>query len=266
MNHVYILLAIYLISVILLSLVILLIPLPVLGMLTKPFSFRTFGIRKVRRWNSRTDTLGNLFLWLSVLFCVAFGGIPFAKWIYLVWMIFSWLACISRAVRLSAVRSTNQKMTVIFFLNLTLGIGLLAGMGFFNDFFMWNGAVQWLTAVEDGIARTLVYYLNEPNFFCYLLQAAVMLLPLFIFWGQFKYMRLENTYKARNIGLYVLKMLFWNAVILMIGMYSTPYLYRAYNKEAEIRIATSLDDMPADEVTLWSMFSPSDTDQSETTE
>lgn len=246
MNNSYIVLAIYIIAVVLVSLLILLIPLHVIGVLTTPFSFRTFGIRKVKKWYSRTDTLGNAFLWLSVLFCLLFPLIPYAKWIFLGWMIFTWLCAVSRAVRLTQVHSAGYRQGVVFFLNLTFGFGLLAGMGFLNDFRLWHAALGWVKALISGEARSLLYYLNTPNLFAYLMQAALMMIPLIILWGQFKYMRLENTFKARNIGLYVIKMLLWNILVLGAGIFGYPALYSAYGQKTEVQAATSLDNMPDD--------------------
>lgn len=123
---------IVILSVLFVSLLFLLIPLNVLSTLTVPFSFKTFGIRKVKRWYSRTDTLANFFLWISVIFAFGFSFIPqgvqMARIIFAVWMIFAWLCTISRAVRLSQVKRSDIKLTVIFMINIVFGYGLVGDL------------------------------------------------------------------------------------------------------------------------------------------
>ncbi len=128
---------ILILAVLFFSLLFLLIPLKYVAQLTIPFSFKTFGIRKIRRWHSRTDTLANLFLWISVILAFAFPFIPEARLAYGIWLTFTWLCTLSRAVRLSQIRKGNIKLTVIFMLNLIYGFGMLSGLGLLDDQGLW---------------------------------------------------------------------------------------------------------------------------------
>lgn len=68
----------------------------------------------------------------------------------------------------------------------------------FRSFFFAN-------AIESRAAFDVMYYLNSVNPGAYLLQTLLLITPLFFLWRQFKYMRLENTYPARNVGFYIVK-------------------------------------------------------------
>lgn len=197
------------------DLLLILIPLKVLAAVTMPFSMKTFGIRKVRRWHSRTDTLANLMLWISVLFCIAAPWIPYAPVIYIVWLVFTWLCALARVVRLSAVKARWKKQTVIFLITLLFAVALLAGWGIYNHYALWIRSYLFANQLEDGSALNLMYYLQNMQPAAYLLQTLILIFPLVSLWGQFKYMRLENTFKASSIGMYVFKSLI--AVTLLFG-------------------------------------------------
>lgn len=223
--------------VILVSLLILLIPFPVLGTITSPFSFRTFGIRKIKRWNNHTDTLGNFFLWVSLLFCIAAPAIPYFQYFYLVWLTFSWLCAISRAVRLKDVSEKWKKSTVLFLLNLLYGFSLVTALGLMNHGGLIYYTHQFWADIQNGQALHPMYYMTSPIFVCCLIQFVLMLIPLYSFWSQFKYMRLENTYKARFMGFYIIKELIVIVVVFLLGTVSLGLVENMYNIPMEQRFS-----------------------------
>lgn len=223
---------------VLISLLILLIPIRQLVMLTKPFSFKTFGIRKLKRWHSRTDTLGNFFLWVSVFLCVLFPLIPYPNWVYGVWLTFTWLCTLSRAVRMSAVRDRSVKQTVVLMVNLVYGFGLLAGTGLFDRGGLLIRSQAMVEAAKDGSAFHILYILHSPNLPAYLLQMTIMLVPACSLWHQFKYMRLENTYKASSLWTYVPKSLIEVLLIAVLGIYGLPFLENLYQVPEEEKISS----------------------------
>lgn len=217
-------------------LILLLIPLRWQSAMTVPFSFRTFGIRKIRRWHSRTDTLANLMLWISVIFCILAPWIPYAPIIYLVWLIFTWLAAVSRAIRLSKVKSRPVRLTVIFMVDLVAAIGLLSTMGFYNNFVLWIRAFLFGNDVITKEAWELMYYLSSPNPAFYLIQTILLILPLASLWGQFKYMRLENTFKAANLTTYCIKNVFLCLVMAVFAIFSPGVIERIYNQDPSAQV------------------------------
>lgn len=221
--------------VILVSLLILLIPFHVLGTITSPFTFRTFGIRKIKRWNNHTDTLANLFLWVSLFFCIGAPAIPSFQYIYLIWLTFSWLCAISRAVRLKDVSEKWKRSTVLLLLNLLYGFSLISALGLMNHGGLISYTRTFWADIQNGQALHPMYYMTSPVFVCCLAQIILMLIPLYSFWSQFKYMRLENTFKARFIGSYIVKQIIVITVVFFLGTLSLGMLEGMYHVPEEER-------------------------------
>lgn len=198
--------------VFLIALLLMAVPLKWTSLITTPFSMRTFGIRKIKRWHSRTDTLGNLMLWISLIFCVGFPWIPYSPLIFLFWLTFTWLCAVSRAVRMTAVRSRPIKLQVIFLINILYGVAVLSGFGLYNNYVLWVRSYEFANIVANGEALEPMLYLSNSAPAAYLVQMLILALPIMNLWGQFKYMRLENTFKAANMFTY------WMKSILVIGL------------------------------------------------
>lgn len=220
------------------------IPLRWQSILTTPFSFRTFGIRKIRRWHSRTDTLGNIFLFLSIVFCILAPWIPYSPWIYLGWLIVTYICSLSRAIRMTAVTNKKIKRTIIFFTMLVFGIGLLSTMGFYNHYVLWIRSFFFANAIESRAAFDVMYYLNSVNPGAYLLQTLLLITPLFFLWRQFKYMRLENTYPARNVGFYIVKTILLCLFMAVFAIFGPTGLDNIYNVSPEQRISEEVKNKP----------------------
>lgn len=231
---------VYILAVILLSLTILLIPIKTLAAITQSFSLKTFGIRKIKRWKSRTDTLANFFLWISVLFSIFFPVIPYSKWIYCIWLTFTWLCTLSRAVRLTGVKSLNKKLIVIFFINCIYGFGLLCSLGAFNRDGLWVIAHTFYDDLVSGYAFQFAYLLWSINICGYVLQFLLLMLPAVWLWAQFKYMRLENSFNSRNIVFYIIKSVLQVLILLFLGIMGLPLVEDLYNIETENRLTQSI--------------------------
>lgn len=214
------------------------IPLKTIATLTTPFSLKTFGIRRIKRWHSHTDTLANFMLWISVLFCLAAPWIPYSPIIYIVWLIFTWLCATSRAVRMTQVRSRNIKTLVIYLVNLVFLCGLFAASGLSNKDALWIGAFRFANGMLEGQALEPTFYLTDTAPAAYIFQELILILPLVNLWGQFKYMRLENTFKGSNIGTYCVKAIIVALVLVCAGSFGPAFVEGIYQKpilEAEKR-------------------------------
>ncbi|MBD5424082.1 MAG: hypothetical protein HDR44_03035 [Allobaculum sp.] len=218
-------------SAVLISALLLLLPLKITAVLTTPFSLKTFGIRKIKRWHSRTDTLANFMLWVSCLFSVGAPWIPYSPLLYAAWLTFTWLCAISRAVRLSEVRSRSRKTLIIFLLNLMYFISLFVTIGALNNYTLWIQSFGFANAVLDHTALNLMFYLSSPLPGAYLVQTILLMIPLVTFWSQFKYMRLENTFKARNIGTYIVKMVLTMVILTALGAYGAQTVGKIYSSD-----------------------------------
>lgn len=220
-------------GVLIFALVCLMIPLKTTAMLTGPFTMKRFGVRKIKRWHSQTDTLANLMLWISVLFCIAAPFIPYSPLIYGLWLTFTWLCTISRVPLMGRVKSKNEKLAVLFLLNLTYGVGLVAGLGMINGYRLWLDTFTFANMIESLEAFDIMLYLSDPMPAGFLLQIILLIWPLARLWGQFKYMRLEGTYKAVSITSYVVKSLIVIAAIALLGSFGDVALEKVYQKNTE---------------------------------
>ncbi len=218
-------------SALLISALLLLLPLKIIAVLTTPFSLKTFGIRKIKRWHSRTDTLANFMLWVSCLFSLGAPWIPYSPLLYEVWLSFTWLCAISRAVRLSEVRSRSRKTLIIFLLNWMYLSSLFITIGALNNYTLWIQSFGFANAILNHEALNLMFYLRSPLPAAYLVQTILLMVPLVTFWGQFKYMRLENTFKARNLATYILKMVLIIALLTGLGAYGAQAIGVIYSSD-----------------------------------
>lgn len=234
-------------GVLLVCLLIQLIPLKMLSRLTKPFSWKTFGIRKIKRWHSRTDTLGNLMVWISALLCVTAPWGPYAPiWLSL-WLSYTWLCTLSRAVRLGQGVVRWQKQTVIFLVNLLYGISLLGLLGVYSHYGLWIRAYLYAHEISTGAGLNWMYYLTNIQPAAYLLLVIISFWPMAVLWGQFKYMRLENTFKASNIYLYINKYTVLILVLLFLGSFGSAGLEKIYQLPPEERISSESRVLPLKE-------------------
>lgn len=223
------------------ALLIACLPLKSIAIVTTPFSMKTFGIRKIKRWHSRTDTLANFMIWISIILCLAAPWIAYSPWIYAAWLTFTWLCTLSRAVRMTAVRSKAMKRVVIFFVNAIFAIGLITALGSINGYMLWKYLFDYANMIESKEAFEVMLYLNNITPFGFVSQMILLLVPVVNLWGQFKYMRLENTFKAASIYTYVLKGVLLLVILFGLGAYAPKALSLVYYQDQDI---TQLVRMP----------------------
>lgn len=78
------------------GILLLLVPARLLRQITSPFTFSSKGIRKIRRWHTTTDTLGNVLETLCVIWCFVWPFVPDATLWYGLILAFTLLCAISR--------------------------------------------------------------------------------------------------------------------------------------------------------------------------
>lgn len=189
--------------------------------ITAPFTMGHFGIRKIRRWHTTTDTLGNVLETLCVIFCIVYPLIPYYTVVFGVLTGFALLCVLARAAIISLKEKTGYRAfeirTVICVL-WTFGIlGILAGTGVFNGQAMLGPIQSLVLYIRTQDLTDVMYYLRDPAVFYYLLQMGLMMIPLCMLWNQFKHMRLERTWKGTNLFTFLLKMIIVAFVLLWAG-------------------------------------------------
>ena len=74
----YMVIGIVLVFVVLMSI----LPKPVYNAITRAFSMHKNGIRRIQKYRTTTDSIGNLMLGISIVFCIFYCFIPFYSFLY----------------------------------------------------------------------------------------------------------------------------------------------------------------------------------------
>lgn len=208
-----------------------LVPSRTYNVLTKTLSFDKKGIRYIRRRHDKVDALANLFLFIGLIFSVFYFVLPFYSLIYAVFLIFSFLCVLGQANRVLKKKNRNVYRIVIYGLYLMTAIGLVSALGLLNNHVADMMVTTYRTDLFAGNVFDIFYLLTNHSIIVYILQGILFFIPVYCMWSQFKYMRLENTYKAMNIITYVIKVLFICFVMAFLAIEGFDFINFVYQVE-----------------------------------
>lgn len=208
-----------------------LVPSRTYNILTKTLSFDKKGIRYIRRRHDKVDALANLFLFIGLIFSVLYFVLPFYSLIYAVFLIFSFLCVLGQANRVLKKKNRNVYRIVIYGLYLMTAIGLVSALGLLNNHVADMMVTTYRTDLSAGNVFDIFYLLTNHSIIVYILQGILFFIPVYCMWSQFKYMRLENTYKAMNIITYVIKVLFICFVMAFLAIEGFDFINFVYQVE-----------------------------------
>lgn len=208
-----------------------LVPSRTYNILTKTLSFDKKGIRYIRRRHDKVDALANLFLFIGLIFSVLYFVLPFYSLIYAVFLIFSFLCVLGQANRVLKKKNRNVYRIVIYGLYLMTAIGLVSALGLLNNHVADMMVTTYRTDLFAGNVFDIFYLLTNHSIIVYILQGILFFIPVYCMWSQFKYMRLENTYKAMNIITYVIKVLFICFVMAFLAIEGFDFINFVYQVE-----------------------------------
>lgn len=208
-----------------------LVPSRTYNILTKTLSFDKKGIRYIRRRHDKVDALANLFLFIGLIFSVLYFVLPFYSLIYAVFLIFSFLCVLGQANRVLKKKNRNVYRIVIYGLYLMAAIGLVSALGLLNSHVADMLVTTYRTDLFAGNVFDIFYLLTNHSIIVYILQGILFFIPVYCMWSQFKYMRLENTYKAMNIITYVIKVLFICFVMAFLAIEGFDFINFVYQVE-----------------------------------
>ncbi|MDD7281765.1 MAG: hypothetical protein PUH10_07265 [Erysipelotrichaceae bacterium] len=210
--------------VLLVGIVLVLIPTKNWNRILKPFTLSTTGIRYIRRRRDHVDTLANVFLFVSALFCILYWIIPFYQIFYVLWLLFSFLCTFAQASRVSASASTAVGKITLFGVYLMFGIGLVGGIGLLNNNVASAYVSSFFKDIIQGNLLNPYYYFTDPTITVVVTEGIILFFPCYCLWAQFNYMRLEDTFKARWIATYVLKVIFVCALMYGISSFGFDFI------------------------------------------
>lgn len=220
--------ALYSFLAILLSICISFLPKKALKPITSVFSFGKNGLRKMRRRRDTTDTVANVCLGIALLFSLFHWLIPASFIIYGILLLVSFLCVLAWTNKISAKMDRVHRMLVLFDVSMMFFFGLFSALGCFNGFVTFDSAPVLRQDIAGGKVFEVLYFLHIFAPMMVLLQGILYMLPMYCMWAQFKYMRLENTYKSRNIGLFTIKILFICLVMVTLSYGGIEVLNWAY--------------------------------------
>lgn len=201
------------------GLLLILIPTRFLYKIFKPFTMYTFGIRYIRRRRDHVDTFTNFMLFFSVLFCLIYWILPFYQILYGLWLFFTFLCTFGQACKVALNEKTLAGKVVIYGVYLMFAFGIISTMGLLNNGESFRYISQFAHDVFNLKITNVYYYFTNPTFTIVVLQGFIFMVPLYCLWAQFKYMRLEETYKAQWLVTYCFKILFVCAFMFLISYF-----------------------------------------------
>lgn len=208
------------------------LPKPVYNAITRVFSMHKNGIRKIRKYNSTTDSIANLLITISIVFSIFYCFIPFYSILYAIFFIVSYLCLLAQANRVTSKKTQSVARTVIFLTNLFSGISFLGALGFLNQHISDAVIAQFMIDFQAHKLFDILYLLQNRTWMYWLFQGILFLFPLFIMWSHFKYMRLENSVKAVYFVTYIIKMIFLIVVVLLVSYGTFEFLDKVYQVDA----------------------------------
>lgn len=208
-----------------------LVPSRTYNILTKTLSFDKKGIHYIRRRHDKVDALANLFLFIGLIFSVFYFVLPFYSLIYAVFLIFSFLCVLGQANRVLKKKNRTVYRIVIYGLYLMAAIGLVSALGLLNNHVADMLVITFRTDLFAGNVFDIFYLLTNHSIIVYILQGILFFIPVYCMWSQFKYMRLENTYKAMNILTYAIKVLFICIVMIFLAVEGFDFINFVYQVE-----------------------------------
>ncbi len=222
--------------VLLVGILLILIPTRFLNMIFKIFSMGTFGIRYIRRRRDHVDSLANFFLFISFLLSISFFIIPYFQYVVGAWLVFSFLCTFAQAARIGTQMKILPAKVVLFGVYLMFASGIIATTGVINNYVILSDVSFFNKAIFGGNATNLFFYLSQPYTFDILLEGLLIFSSSYILWAQFKYIRLEDTFKARWVFTYVLKILIVCAFVLGLSYFGFSFIDKVYQIDSSAKI------------------------------
>lgn len=199
--------------------------------ITDIFSLQDIGVRYIRRRRDNTDTLANIFLFVALVFSIFYFILPGYTIIYSVLLVLSFLCVLAQTNRVMQKASKGKWITVFLCVYAMAAIGLASAIGLFNNF----ACVPLVTTFEKdlfaGSVFDVFYILQNPCVVAYVLQGILFFIPMYWMWAQFKYMRLENTYKGYNVVTFSIKVIIICAFVAYISMSGFDFINLVYQVE-----------------------------------
>lgn len=195
------------IIILIVGVVLCLIPSRVLDKIINVFSFSGKGIRYIRRRHDKVDSLGNYMLFGSILFSILYFFIPYYHIVYGVLLTLVFLCVLACANKIGKKLSKKARFIIIFGLYLVYAISLICSTGIINGMAFEKLISVFYKDLMSNKLFNIFYLLTNHSVPAYLLQGLLFVFPMYVLLAQFKYMRLEKSYKSNNLVTFIIKVI-----------------------------------------------------------
>lgn len=192
------------------------LPEKVMDGLTNVFSLGQVGIRTIRRRNDRSDTLTNFILFLCFVFSFGYLFVPYWEMVYCILFGVSYLCLIAQTNRIAHPFSKRKRISVLLAVWLMSAIAFAGAIGLFNHHQFIRDINIFSKVMYTHNIYSYFYYLTNHEWVSALFEGVIMFASFYVTWAQFKYMRLENSFKANTMIRFWIKIVL--VCIILIGL------------------------------------------------
>lgn len=208
--------------------VIAMLPTSFYRLITRLFSWGDWGIRKNKRKHDYDDVLADLFLLLSFVFSVFYYRLPWYPILYSVFFWLSYLSMMGQASRISLREKKRSRLSLLLCLSVMAAAAYLSSIGAFNHFHAWLDTTVFRQSLRNGHHLISLYTIKHHEGIVVLLQALLYFFSFYVVWAQFKCLRLEETYKGRNLITFWIKILIISALFILTASAGFRWIHALY--------------------------------------
>ena len=168
-------------------------------------------------------------MFISFVFCIVYPIIPFYQYIYAAFLTFAFLCTLGQTLRVTEKEHFVKKKIVFLGVWFMFAIGLVGALGYFNGGTIAPYVKQITKIIAKKKYMNPYFYFTDPAVPMLVLQALIMIVPLYCMWAQFIYMRLEDTYKARWMVTWILKITICCSLMFGLSCYGVNGIKAIYN-------------------------------------
>lgn len=203
------------------ALIALLLPKPIRHAITTIFSFGEFGLWEIHWRHDTVDLISNFILLLMFIFSVGYFMVPYYQIVYILLYGFAVICLLAQTYRVTDDDPTWKSILTLLPLLIMLAVAFFGAMGLFNQHHAVKATTVFVKALEKKELLDPIFWISNPEPLIVIFQALSYFASFYVAWAQFKSMRLDDTYKANNLFLLWIKIIFVCAILfgLNFGLY-----------------------------------------------
>ncbi|MDO4466804.1 MAG: hypothetical protein Q4C49_07320 [Bacillota bacterium] len=214
-----------------LTIIVSLVPTNIASFIGQKLSFQKKGLHYSRFYRDQRDLLGNLLLFVTILYSFCFGFIPISieKYCFTILYVFCFIVMVTQYFHAYSQKELTQRIPTISALCLLSVTNYIAASGFLNNFGLMYPSMEFIQSIQNGNIYRLTYFLAYNHFICYMLNIFLYFFSFYCLIAQFKYLRLEDCVKAKNAVLLWLKAILISIFMLGLSYYGYQFILFIFN-------------------------------------